>query len=149
MEEIRINQKSGFTGDEPHYESKTGTRPDSLSMSALGTGLDLGQLILEERKLRLEKRLRAMRARSEEAARYLKERYGVSQVYLFGSLVRGRIHWRSDIDIVVIGAPKEQRMRLAAEVDRLVSPFTCHILFGDEINERMLRSVMERGVRLG
>ncbi|NPV81663.1 MAG: nucleotidyltransferase domain-containing protein [Firmicutes bacterium] len=89
-----------------------------------------------------------MQAKSKEAARYLKERYGVSQVYLFGSLARGRIHGRSDIDIMVLGAPKEHRMRLAAEVDQLVSPFTSHILFGDEVGKRMLRSVMARGVRI-
>lgn len=148
MGESRMSQKSRIKKGEPHPESEADARLDPTLVSRPETDSDYGRLVLLERKLGLENRLRAMKARSEEAARYLKKRYGVSQVYLFGSLARGRIHGRSDIDIMVLGAPKEHRMRLAAEVDQLVSPFTSHILFSDEVSERMLRSVMERGVRI-
>lgn len=52
-----------------------------------------------------EAALRAAEARlaAEAAAQRLGERLGLHRVVLFGSLVRGRFHERSDIDLAVEG----------------------------------------------
>ena len=51
-------------------------------------------------------RAREARAAAEAAARRIGERLGVRRVVLFGSLVRGRFHDRSDIDLAIEGLPE-------------------------------------------
>ena len=45
----------------------------------------------------------ALRARLPELARLLRQRFGATQVILFGSLAWGRFHQRSDVDLAVAG----------------------------------------------
>jgi len=45
---------------------------------------------------------------ADTCARFLSDRYGVSKVYLFGSLGRSNgFHERSDIDLAVEGLPRK------------------------------------------
>lgn len=48
------------------------------------------------------------RARLPELVRLLAERFGVHRVVLFGSLLRGRLHERSDVDLAVAGLAPER-----------------------------------------
>jgi len=48
-----------------------------------------------------------LRNLAKEIAQMLEEKYKVKRVFLIGSLVKGYVHERSDIDIVVEGLPPE------------------------------------------
>ena len=48
-----------------------------------------------------------LRNLAKKIAQMLKEKYKVKRVFLIGSLVKGYVHERSDIDIVVEGLPPE------------------------------------------
>ena len=64
------------------------------------------------------------RARLPALTRYLVERYGVTRVWLFGSLSQDALHEHSDIDIAAEGLPPGASLfRAAAELDDLARPF--------------------------
>jgi predicted nucleotidyltransferase len=56
-----------------------------------------------------------------EVATNLLKNEGCSSVYLFGSMVTGRTHENSDIDIGIKGLPPERFFRVYAELDNNVS----------------------------
>ena len=56
----------------------------------------------------------------EVAANLLKNE-GCQSIYLFGSMVTGKIHENSDIDIGIKGLPPEKFFRVYAELDNNVS----------------------------
>jgi len=56
----------------------------------------------------------------KKAADLLK-REGCGAVFLFGSMVTGRIHEDSDIDIGIMGLPPQKFFGVSAELDREVS----------------------------
>jgi predicted nucleotidyltransferase len=54
------------------------------------------------------------------ATNFLKNE-GCQSIYLFGSLVTGKIHQNSDIDIGIKGLPPEKFIRVYAKLDNNVS----------------------------
>jgi len=46
-----------------------------------------------------------LRGAAERASRVLVERYGATEVWLFGSVAEGRVHAGSDIDLAADGVP--------------------------------------------
>ena len=56
-----------------------------------------------ERRARAEERARRLRALLPAAKKLLCERYGARRVILFGSLARGDVRERSDVDLAVEG----------------------------------------------
>jgi predicted nucleotidyltransferase len=54
------------------------------------------------------------------AANLLKNE-GCKSIYLFGSLVTGKIHQNSDIDIGIKGLPPEKFIRVYAKLDKNLS----------------------------
>ena len=52
-----------------------------------------------------------------ETAAHLLKNEGCQSVYLFGSLVTGKIHQNSDIDIGIKGLPPERFFRVYAKLD--------------------------------
>jgi len=55
---------------------------------------------------------------------YLLKNKGVEKVYLFGSMVTGKIHARSDIDIGIKGLPPEKFLRVYSDLsDTLMIKF--------------------------
>jgi len=56
----------------------------------------------------------------ETAAKFLKNE-GCKSVYLFGSMVTGKIHQNSDIDIGIKGLPPEKFFRVYAQLDNNIS----------------------------
>jgi len=52
-----------------------------------------------------------------ETATHLLKDEGCQSVYLFGSLVTGKIHQNSDIDIGIKGLPPERFFRVYAKLD--------------------------------
>lgn len=54
-------------------------------------------------------------------ARFLKEKYKVKRVFLIGSLSKGIVHERSDIDLVVEGLPPELYIKALTEAYDILS----------------------------
>lgn len=65
-----------------------------------------------------ERRLEQARADARRLAGVLAREYGVSKVYLFGSLVTGQMHSRSDIDLAVEGLPPALYYQAWARLER-------------------------------
>ncbi|MCL2761810.1 MAG: nucleotidyltransferase domain-containing protein [Treponema sp.] len=56
-----------------------------------------------------------------EIATNLLKNEGCQSIYLFGSMVTGKIHQNSDIDIGIKGLPPEKYFRVYAQLDNSVS----------------------------
>jgi len=68
-----------------------------------------------------EARGRELAARAEKVARNaaatLVQRYGATEVWLFGSLARGRFRPGSDIDLAARGLPAREYFRILSEIN--------------------------------
>jgi predicted nucleotidyltransferase len=58
----------------------------------------------------------ALRQATERCVRVLKDKYNIRRAFLIGSLVKGFIHERSDIDLVVEGLPPELYIKALTEL---------------------------------
>ena len=61
-----------------------------------------------------------LRNLAKEIAQMLKEKYKVKRVFLIGSLVKGYVHERSDIDIVVEDLPPELYIKALVDASDMV-----------------------------
>ena len=61
-----------------------------------------------------------LRNLARKIAQMLKEKYKVKRVFLIGSLVKGYVHERSDIDIVVEGLPPELYIKALVDASDMV-----------------------------
>jgi predicted nucleotidyltransferase len=76
-----------------------------------------------ERRGRGELRAERLRSRLEGAVRLLRERYGISEARLFGSLVAGDVSGQSDVDLAVRGLPPKRYFAALADVmERIGGP---------------------------
>jgi len=66
-----------------------------------------------------EKELRKL---VQKAAEILKDDYYVKKVYLIGSLIKGYVHERSDIDIVVEGLAPESYIKALTQIYDILPP---------------------------
>lgn len=101
----------------------------------------------EQEKAREQKRRQEALARAEAAARHLKEKYGVTAVYLFGSLVWGR-HFtpHSDIDLLVEGFQKKEKYwQMFGELEEIASPFEINIVLTEEAAVSLREKVTKEG----
>lgn len=88
-----------------------------------------------------------LRARASEAAAVLRREFGVTDVWLFGSVAESRVHEASDVDIAVRGLKWE---RFADAHDAMV------VLFGTSVDlvaletaaPSLIAKVERRGIRL-
>ncbi len=104
-------------------------------------------LALEEEVLAQE-RINQMISRAKEIAASVGRKY-CAGVYLFGSLVKNRVHDHSDIDLLICGSLSEsQKREIVLEIENLAKPYPVDVLFADEVSEQMRRAIMERGVKL-
>jgi len=55
-----------------------------------------------------------------DIAKVLKEKYKVKRIFLIGSLVKGYVHDRSDIDLVVEGLPPELYIKALVDASDIV-----------------------------
>lgn len=96
----------------------------------------------ERRNLALE--------RAQTVARYLKERYRVKNVYLFGSLVWGK-HFspRSDRDLLVEGFPSRANYwRAVAEAEEIAAPFPVSLVLMEGAVSSLVEPATKEGIRL-
>lgn len=61
---------------------------------------------------------------AKECAKVLKKKYKVKRVFLIGSLAKGFVHDRSDIDLVAVGLPSEVYIKALTELYDLLPPGT-------------------------
>jgi len=61
-----------------------------------------------------------LRILAQKIAKMLKEKYKVKRIFLIGSLVKGYVHERSDIDIVVEGLPPEAYIKALVDASDVV-----------------------------
>jgi len=118
---------------------KNGCTWDAIKQNWVRRAQDKQQAERERRNLALEK--------ARAVAKYLKERYRVKNVYLFGSLVWGK-HFssRSDIDLLVEGFPSRANYwRAVAEAEEIAAPFPVSLV----LMERAVRSLVERVIKEG
>jgi predicted nucleotidyltransferase len=73
-----------------------------------------------ERSKELKARKKYLMAMAEKCAKLLKEKYKVKRVFLIGSLVYGKVHSRSDIDLVVEGLMPEQYIKALVDLSDLL-----------------------------
>ncbi len=91
-------------------------------------------------------RARAARAVLPKLVHHLAERYGVRRVWVFGSLVEGGFHERSDIDLAAEGLPRGAALfRAAAELDELAAPFNVDLVPLEEARPALRERITTRG----
>jgi predicted nucleotidyltransferase len=61
-----------------------------------------------------------LRNLGKKIAQMLKEKYKVKRIFFIGSLVKGDVHERSDIDIVVEGLPPEVYIKALVDASNIV-----------------------------
>jgi len=83
---------------------------------------------------------------AREVATLLKKKYSVKKVFLIGSVVKGPLHDKSDIDIVVEGLAPNLYMKALTEIYDILPP-------GLELNlipfEDAFESIKEKTLREG
>jgi len=91
-------------------------------------------------------RRKELRELAFKIAKILKQKYKVKRVFLIGSLVKGYVHERSDIDLVVESLAPEMYIKALTEIYELLPP-------GVELNlipfEDAFDSLKEKALREG
>lgn len=87
-----------------------------------------------------------LRRAAEKCVWVLKDKYKVERIFLIGSLVKGVVHERSDIDLVVEGLSPNLYMKALTELWELLPP-------GVELNlipfEDAFPSLKEKAIKEG
>ncbi len=106
---------------------------------------------------RQEKKEQAKKKRREDALYkanavtvFLKEKYGVKKVYLFGSLSRGK-HFsaHSDIDILLEGFPQKEKVWEAlARAEHIAAPFPLSLILAEDAFPDFAQKAKEEGIVL-
>jgi predicted nucleotidyltransferase len=110
---------------------------------------DYSRVWLEREKEEKKKRARAIR-KAKKVAQALKKKYGVEEVYLFGSLVwRPDFLWAgSDIDLLVKGLEDEEYFEILADISNLSHPFRVDLIPYQNAWPSVKKRVLKEGVRL-
>ncbi len=85
---------------------------------------------------------------AESIARELVKRFGAHRVVLFGSVARGGIHKRSDIDLAVWGIPPKDFYRAVAFAGGYSREWKVDVVDAEDCRESVRRSILEEGVEL-
>ena len=83
------------------------------------------------------------------AAGLLRDRFGVRQVAVFGSLAHSdRFHLRSDVDLAVWGLDEKDYLRAVAELTGLDSEITVDLVAVEQAPGTLSRRIKEEGTPL-
>jgi len=81
-----------------------------------------------------------------EVAKLLKEKYKVKRIFLIGSVVKGYVHDRSDIDIVIEGLPPELYMDALVDAnDILQRRVELNLIPFEDAFESLRRKTLKEG----
>lgn len=91
------------------------------------------------------RRARALRV-AERAARFLREKYGVHSVFLFGSLARGEVFdHRSDLDLAVSGLPEKDYYRALSNLMDLDPEIDVDLVMLETARPQLFRRIQADG----
>jgi uncharacterized protein len=105
---------------------------------------------IEKRALK-EKAMKAEAiGKAREIADFLKDRYGVKNIYLFGSLAwRNKFTCHSDIDLYIESFPKEKcYWEAVAKSEEIAAPYPVTIVIADTANPVMKQKIESEGLLL-
>jgi predicted nucleotidyltransferase len=85
---------------------------------------------------------------AKEIAAALVRRYKAKKAVLFGSLARGELHARSDIDLAVWGIPDSVFYRAVAFATGFSKKWKIDIVDGDDCSETLSQVIQKEGVEL-
>ena len=115
--------------------------------------------IRENWRLKSEKEKEMLEIRKKDAldkaykiAKFLKEKYNVSKVVLYGSLARGFDFWEfSDIDIFVDDwdDDKFNYWTMFAEIENIARPYKVSIVTQRDATEALLKEIEKEGREIG
>ena len=91
-------------------------------------------------------RKRDLRKIASRCAKLLRDKYKVKRVILVGSLVRGKVHEKSDIDLVVEGLPAEIYIKSLTELyDLLPAGIEVNLIPFEDAFEKLRQKALQRG----
>lgn len=85
--------------------------------------------------------------KAKDVAAMLKERYGVKQVYLYGSLAWGGFDRHSDIDLYLVGF-QGNYWRAYSEAEDIAAPIEVSLACEEDCIDSLKNKVLENGVLL-
>jgi len=126
----------------PSLRSRAGLKPEELAGYKQGAQLRLKR---EERKLAQRQKQAWEMARA--SAKVLKEQFGASRVWVFGSLAHNA-WWtrRSDIDLAVEGLVPGKIWRAWCAVERVCQGFEVDLVEIEAASELLRQAIFEEGV---
>lgn len=87
------------------------------------------------------------RVKAAEIAMVLKEKHGVRQVYLYGSLAWGGFGRGSDLDLLIAGF-KGDFWQMYLEAEAIALPFDIHLVYQEDAHPSLRDEIARRGVLL-
>ncbi|ADD01976.1 DNA polymerase beta domain protein region [Thermoanaerobacter mathranii subsp. mathranii str. A3] len=106
----------------------------------------------EKEKEMLEIRKKDALDKAHKIAKFLKEKYNVSKVVLYGSLARGFDFWEfSDIDIFVDDwdDDKFNYWTMFVEIERIARPYKVSIVTQRDVTGALLKEIEKEGREIG
>ena len=105
---------------------------------------------IEIRELNKIKAIRKNAMKSaKKVADFLKERYEVKRVVLFGSLPsKPYLHERTDIDLLVEGLDRAELLRAGFDAEELAVPFEVDIIPMEIAAKKLIEIALEEGIEL-
>lgn len=105
------------------------------------------QLIEQKKKQNIELRKQKALKAAKDVANMLKDKYGVSNVVLYGSLVNGRFDDYSDIDLYVEGLG-EGYFTALHEAQMIAGDIEVSIACNTDVLESLHKDIQQTGVKL-
>jgi len=86
---------------------------------------------------------------AQEASKILKNSYHVKRVFLIGSLAKGHVHERSDIDIVVEGLEPQLYIKALTQIyDALPPGVELNLIPFEDAYDSLKRKTLREGLRI-
>lgn len=105
------------------------------------------QVIEQKKKQKIELRKQKALKAAKDVANMLKDKYGVSNVVLYGSLVNGRFDDYSDIDLYVESLG-EGYFTALHEAQMIAGAIEVSIACGTDVLESLRKNIQQTGVKL-
>ena len=104
------------------------------------------QIAQEEKEM--QKLARQAEKKAQRIAEVLLKNYGVSKVYLFGSLAWGDFTRDSDIDLAVVGLPEELFLEVYGVAEDLATPLKVDLVLLETAEPSLKERALREGKRL-
>jgi len=107
------------------------------------------QFRIEENKKNDKKQLQSEAFdKAKTIATLLKEKYNVKNVWVYGSVVQGDFHQRSDIDMLIDDTYKGSFWEMYVRAQRKATPFHLSLITEKDAFPSLIKFARKEGVRL-